>query len=101
MRRDVRKAMVAVEFVEPVRKAAWLTDIDLVDSVVINVPDSDAIAAVDIDAGCGVEAGAPVRNAFGELIGKGGSVFESGGGYVAKPGLGSGGEVFFEGLEGV
>jgi hypothetical protein len=64
--RDVFETAAAI-FVEAIGKAAWLTDIDFIEAVAINISDGDAVVAVDVDTGSAIQMGAPVGDAVAEL----------------------------------
>src|SRR5260370_37535508 len=62
LRGDVHKPSLNI-FIQAVGQAAGLADIYLVRSVIVDVADRDAVAAIDLDPCGGVESRRPVRNA--------------------------------------
>ena len=85
---------------EAIGETGGLADIDGVEAGVIDVADGNAVVTMDVNAGGGVEIGAPPGDSASELLVEGGGPGEGVGGDIGEKGLGAGGESFFEGVEG-
>ena len=66
--RDVFERAVAAVSVEAVWQARRLTDVEVVETVVVEISCSDAVVAVNVDAGSAVENSAPVIRSVAELV---------------------------------
>src|SRR5208282_4023391 len=81
---------------EAVGQAGGLADVEIVESVVVDVGDGDAVVTVDIDAAGAIEQGAPVVGAVLHLGGVGRTSGEGGGGDVDIDGRSGTGLRFIE-----
>ncbi len=77
--RDVFEGAVAAIAVEAVGQASGLADVEIVEAVIVDVADGDAVVSVDVDAAGSVEDGAPVVGAVLELGSVGGVAAKRGG----------------------
>ncbi len=64
---DVLECAVAAIAIETVRKSSGLADVEIVESVAVDVANRNAVVSVDIDAASAVEDGAPVVGAVQQL----------------------------------
>ena len=97
--RDVAEAPVAVVLVEPVRQAARLADVDLVEAVAVDIRGGDSVLAVDVDSGGRVEARAPVRERRAPVVAERRVAAERVARDVAKPGSRSKGQRLLDRLK--
>ncbi len=65
---DVFKRAVAAIAIETVGKPRRLADIEVIESVVVDVSNRDSVVAVDVDARRAVEYGSPVIGTVQELV---------------------------------
>ena len=72
---DILKRPIAAVAVEPIRQTSWLTDIKIVESVIVKIAGGYSIVTVDIDATGAIKNGSPVIGAVQELriVGVGGT----------------------------
>jgi len=66
--RHIFERAVAAVSVEAVWQARRLTDVEVVETVVVEISCSDAVVAVNVDAGSAVENSAPVIRAVAKLV---------------------------------
>src|SRR5215813_5800969 len=83
LRTDVYEAAVNV-FVQTVRQPAWLADIYLIHAIIIDVAHGNAIAAVNLDYGGGIEPRNPKGHAPRKMLCERRYALENGACNVAK-----------------
>src|SRR5258708_6713967 len=95
---NVHERAVAAVTVEAVGESGGLADIEVIETVTVDVAYGDAVVAVDVDATSNVEDGAPVVDAALELGGVGGIAAECCGGDVGVGWVDAAASCFFQRL---
>ena len=67
--RDVVERSVATVSIKPVGETGRLANVDIVEAIVIDVANSHAVVAVNVNAARAVQTGAPIVHSVNELLG--------------------------------